>query len=147
MLADSVLIFHKKLMKFEYSQLYIIFSRQKILSRNSRKYSAMKFLGYTVYSCLIVSSCYCYYYLICQSRLGGTACTRVFPENITHNTNILYTGTDTITKHKYNNKTQIQQEENTKTKNYNNHTVKLKIKYNKKTNIGHNETLVNQESI
>ena len=33
---------------------------------------------------------------------------------------------------RYNNKTQIQQEGNTETKNYNNHTVKLKIKYNKK---------------
>ena len=77
----------------------------------------------------------------------GTACTRVLPENIKHNTDTLYTGTDTIIKHKYNNKTQIQQEENTKTKSYNNYTVKLKIKYNKKTNIGHDETLVNRESI
>ena len=77
----------------------------------------------------------------------GTACTRMLPKNIMHNTNTLYTGTDTITKHRYSNKTQIQQEENTKTKNYNNHTVKLKIKYNKKTDIGHDETLVNRESI
>ena len=35
----------------------------------------------------------------------GTACTKVLPENIKHNTNTLYTGTEAITKHKYNNKT------------------------------------------
>ena len=83
-------------------------------------------------------------YLICQSRLGGTKRHSLYKgASQKHKTQYKHI----VHRDRYNNKTQIQLEENTKTKYYNNHTVKLKFKYNKKTDIGHDETLVDQESI
>ena len=65
----------------------------------------------------------------------GTACTRMLPEK--HNTQYKHI----VHRNRYNNKTQIQEESAKIKQNYNNHTVKLKIKCNKETDIGHNGTL------